>query len=190
MKRKFMNAGAMLFLASCILFACSEDGDPGPQGAQGPQGEQGPQGPQGDEGEQGEQGEAGTANVIYSDWFADDFKSDPDDFDQFPLVEGLQGFNPDQDLLIVYAKFQNASITTLPYTNIGDAELYSFRYFPESGNLNIQAWITDNELTVFSEFSEFRYVIVPGGVAAGGRVTSPVDYDDFNAVKAYYNIPD
>ena len=208
MKRKFMHAGALLFLASCLFLACGDDGDPGPQGAQGPQGEQGsqgPQGPQGDEGEQGEQGEQGepgTANVIYSDWIDSPFddptlpSNNPDlaDSKSFTLVTS-DVLNPNRDVVMVYGRVTGllSDVHTLPYSDIEESSEYSFYFDPviNATQINVTAQTTDGALSFFDKFTDYRYVIIPGGTPADtGKSTSPVDYEDYEAVKAYYNIPD
>ena len=208
MKRKFMNAGAMLFLASCILFACSEDGDPGPQGAQGPQGEQGPQGPQGpqgdegEQGEQGQQGEAGTANVIYSDWIDSPFddptlpSNNPDlaDSKVFTLLTSSD-LDPNRDVVMVYGRVSGvlADVHILPYSDIEGSAEYSFNLniLINAIRVRVMAQTTDGSFSFLDKFSDYRYVIIPGGTPADtGKSTSPVDYEDYEAVKAYYNIPD
>ena len=200
MKRKFMNAGAMLFLASCILFACSEDGDPGPQGAQGPQGEQGPQGPQGpqgdegEQGEQGQQGEAGTANVIYSDWIDSPFISALANSRSFTLLSSGD-LNPNRDIVMVYGRVDGTltDVHVLPYSDIEESSEYFFNLNPlvTETEVIVRAQKTDGSLGVFDKFADYRYVIIPGGTPANtGKSASPVDYEDYEAVKAYYNIPD
>ena len=37
-------------------------------------------------------------------------------------------------------------------------------------------------------YNRLRYVIIPGNITAGGK--SSLDYNDYEAVKAFYNLPD
>lgn len=47
---------------------------------------------------------------------------------------------------------------------------------------------TFTESAVLNNYTQFRYVIIPGGVPAGRAAA--VDYSDYEAVKRYYNLPD
>ena len=198
MKRKFMHAGALLFLASCLFLACGDDGDPGPQGAQGAQGEQGPQGPQGpqgDEGEQGQQGEPGTANVIFSDWIGSSFSSTSLGNSRSFTLLSSSDLNPNRDVVMVYGRVDGTltDVYILPYSDIEGSAEYFFNLNPMTTTTEVivRAQTTDGSLGIFDKFSDYRYVIIPGGTPADtGKSASPVDYEDYEAVKAYYNIPD
>lgn len=50
---------------------------------------------------------------------------------------------------------------------------------------------TESSVQIVEDQPLFRYIIIPGGnPVASGKSTPPVDFSDYEAVKAYYNIPD
>ena len=189
MKISVIKINTLLFAACCMFFACGDDGDPGPQG---PQGEQGVEGPQ------GEQGEPGTANVIYSDWipsgFPDGFLTEKE-FNIF-LPDDLP-FNGFTDVLLVFGRTNdndNAFVRPLPYSDLSAGLYYSYFFrgnIDEDIDPSIRIIGRDDNGGFLNFFISFRYVIIPGGVEAvsDGRVKAPVDYNNYEAVKSYYNIP-
>ena len=172
-----------------LLFSCAEDGEPGPQGEKGDHGEKGEQG------DQGEKGEPGIANVVYSDWIG-------------PLLEGRSSlayvplaefdktlYDPNSSVFLLYGTTESGGeINPLPLTlnettygywvdqtrpdpSVG--LIYLFRDAPTPASVPIGRTIP----------THFRYVIIPGGVSVGGRLAQP-DFDDYEAVKKFYNLPD
>ena len=216
MRISLIQINTLFFIACSMFYACGDDGDPGPQGPQGEQGEQGLQGPQGDSGEQGAQGEQGetgaqgdqgpqgepgepgTANVIYSQWIGSQLGPQFSEADNFNIDTDYL-IDLEQDMVRVYGRDQanDNLIHPLPYTDFEEDDYYTFSVTnasgfgtPPVGRINIEARSTNLSFSNFGKFSAFRYVIVPGAVLDGGRIKAPVDYDDYAAVKAYYNLPD
>ncbi len=170
---------AMVFLM--FIFSCS-DGEDGAIGPQGPQGEQGPQGAQGD---QGEQGEAGTANVIYSEWIARNFFIAGANEENFQGLEVLNDteFNPDTDVVLVFGRRGeegSVEIYQLPYLLISQDEWYGFGLLTASGGLSLQVRVRtlDGGTNIFTFFDEFRYVIIPGGVAKSSLNYQNMSYQE------------
>ena len=219
MKTQLIQIGSLLVVACCMFLACGDDGDPGPQGpqgeqglqgtpgaqgeqgpqgdqgepgAQGEQGEQGTQGAQGDKGDKGDKGETGTANVIYSDWIESPFGPPEAQSKFFNLAEGAP-FDLNTDVVLVYGRFDSGVpiVSILPFLEVDEAEYYHFTTIVINNVIRVLAKSTDGVNSFFDEFAEYRYVIIPGGVSvSGGRIKPPVDYNDYQAVKAYYNIAD
>ncbi|MGD1840285.1 MAG: hypothetical protein ACFB0B_05225 [Thermonemataceae bacterium] len=168
------------------LFACS-DGDDGEVG------------PQGEQGEQGSEGPAGTANVIYSDWIeselGDDTQSPRDGFDIGELSS--DEYNIETDLLLVYGRrltFGVNGIYPLPHLDITGDHFYSFLYNTMGNVLTVEVSTTDSTPVDGGFFDEFRYVIIPGGVPAGGdnaRGLQP-DYQNmsYEEIATLFNIPE
>ncbi|MEZ2444645.1 hypothetical protein AB6805_23125 [Chitinophaga sp. RCC_12] len=157
MKTKLLLVAGLLIM-SCL--ACSKTGPEGPQGAQGTQGTKG------DKGDTGSRGATGTANVIYSTW-----RSFTGKVAQWPIPAITKAIL-DNGIILVYVDF-GSTVLLVPYaSNAGDIKMYPQFYV---GGLNI---ISNIELNVF----RFRYVIIPGGVAA--RSASGVDYSDYQKVCA------
>lgn len=186
-----------------LLMACSaedgEDGATGPQGAQGIQGEQGAQGDAGQDGTdgaQGEQGEPGTANVIYSDWFTADFGPTP-------INEPLASYNQnvpslsqelkDNGLLMVYTRRDLGPgyvYFTLPYALYDPHyQFYSVKTFAYNNNINISIASIDGGDIYEPYFTEFRYVLIPGGTLASksGANLSKMSYPD---IATLFNLRD
>jgi hypothetical protein len=172
---------AMLAVMSAVIFmdACKgEKGDVGPAGTTGPTGAVGAVGAI------GPVGATGTANVQYSDWvpftLTGTLSSNGSTNIVLPKItqEVL-----DKYLIFSYLKFNSANwVYSLPLSfpsGGGKDETVAIRYY--LGN----AMITSN--VTYSNTS-FRYLLVPGGVPTGRKAA--VDYNDYNAVKKYYNLPD
>lgn len=202
---RFFTLAMLLLIASC-----GKEGDPGPQGVQGeqgpegpqgPQGEEGPQGPQGSQGVQGPQGEQGEpgANIIYSEWMDPDW-NDTDN----PRFKRMSFSPPDMNKNIwdtghiyMYWKTNNGTTYALPYTSFNSSgnPLISRTFFIRSAStlyVQIQKYQSDLATNEYSGgiYNKIRYILVPGEIAASGKKAVPVDFNDYEAVKAYYNIPD
>lgn len=196
MKKITLQLATGCLLALAISFSsCSKEGP------QGPQGEQGLQGAQGSAGVKGDKGEPGTANVIYSEWmdvaFAADTVHDGAIIDTIGFYATIEAPKLDLNILNtglikVFFNAANAddpfifplpyfspylNLTLEPNFSIGSIDIYS--------NLDVSSFIgTDNK-----HFQQFRYVLVPGGVAA--RKAGPVvDWNNYNAVKKYLSLND
>lgn len=208
--KKFNAISKLLLLTLFIsLGGCSsEDGAVGPQGPQGISGEDGSQGIQGEQGEQGVQGpigadgEDGNANVIYSDWFFPEWNEfDTPRAKRMAVTDPEFGENYDDGVILFYWITNNGSTFLVPWNS----------YSTSTGALNISrsmnvrgisgdVWITirryDRDFETRDTFGQFegiiynrlRYVIIPGNINVSGK--SALDYNDYEAVKAFYNIPD
>ncbi len=178
-----------------------EQGEQGPSGAQGEAGPAGPQGPQGEDGtdgmdgQDGQQGQTGTANVIYSDWIEGGFETDiSDGFDTFLITapEVTQTIL-DTGVILVFANSNTNTIYQLPVTfflNLN--ENYWFRVI-NVGTINIGVEGVEGNNAIGNPFlnNQFRYIIIPGGVAASGK-SSKIDYSkmSYKEIIAHFNIPE
>lgn len=187
--------------------AKGDKGDTGATGATGQTGAAGPQGPKGDtgatgatgatgqKGDKGDKGDTGTANVIYSAWI--DMRSgwvrNSDRHWFLPAFSAPQITQTvmDNGVILVYAKNIGSRVTPIPNS------YYGFDYQVWVNNILIyRIWpnISSTTPTIFSvsavlaDYTHFRYVIIPGGIPAGR--TAAVDFNDYEAVKKYYNLPD
>jgi len=194
---KILKLFKIVLCLSIFLVSCS--GDDGAIGPQGPEGEQGLQGDQGD------QGEAGTANVIYSDWIGVSFVGvGALETNIQPLaIFSPNELNIDQDVVLVYGKRDGGSdffegIYALPYFFSNQNEYYGFVFEAGAVNSSLQVRVssTDGGSNLFTFFNSFRYVIIPGGQAAGGRSASNKSQADYYAklsykeITALFNIPE
>jgi hypothetical protein len=188
-----------------VLVAMGCEGPTGPQGPQGPQGEQGPQGPegpqgpqgaqgpQGPEGPQGPQGTPGTANVIFSEWVAlSELEAASDttvvgrNYRKYDLpAPDLSQDIIDEGAILVYFRLSGV-VLQLPSTFGGANPIYiTFSPF-QPGVLSILSQNLDNTATGLNLAIEIRYILIPGGVAAGTANTPPSN--DYHAVMGYYGI--
>lgn len=197
MKTNVLTNKLVMLSAAILLWSCSaEDGEDGAIGPQGPQGEQGVAGPQGT---QGEQGEAGTANVIYSDWIPVDYITDG------AAESNLMGLgvlneselNQATDVVLVYGQRETEDGSTdgifgLPFILASQNEYYGFGLFEATGGTGIQVRVNtlDGGTNLFTYFTAYRYVIIPGGVPSAGK--SSVDYSkmSYTDLIDYFNIPE
>lgn len=188
---KNLLKSAAVILLTITMISCS--GDDGEQGLQGPPGEQGEQGPTGD---QGPQGETGTANVIYSNWISANYLlSGSQESNLMGLgVLNSSELNPDTDVVIVYGRRDASSDTdgiyTLPYLLSSQDEYYTFGLFDVTGGTGIQVRVntTDGGTNVFSFFTDYRYVIIPGGQTAAARGTKEYTSMSYKEISTLFNI--
>jgi hypothetical protein len=146
MKQKIPFPGLLVTLAVAIVFtSCTKTGQIGLQG---------PQGPQGNPGATGSQGNTGTANVIYSEWDSS-FTGTSVVWSVPAITQGVL----DSAVILVYVK-QETAIFQLPYDNLNGSGFY-LNDLMFVGQIQIYC-STGYTLKDFA----FRYVIIPGGVAA------------------------
>jgi hypothetical protein len=168
---------SIIVIAMLLIVVTGCEGPEGPTGPEGPQGEQGPAGPLGPAGEDGEDGEDGNANVIYSDWIALSTLSAPADttvlsrnYTRWHIpAEQLSQEIIDGGAVLVYFRLLGM-ITQLPYTvaSISDFDedvLITFAPFAP-GQITILSQSLDNTPFSLNSSSEFRYLLIPGGVPA------------------------
>lgn len=139
-------------------------------------------------------GKTGTANVLYSGWnYAKNFRDTTADNSALKaadlLAPALTTENLNSGLVQVYFTF-GGGVYALPYTNYAGGKLNNIAYLPRLKHFIITRFTADNTNSVpLSTALEYRYVIIPGGVAAPTAAKRP-DINDYKAVKKYYNIPD
>lgn len=206
---KKLNLLGIVGLVFCvsIFFGCSaedgEDGAIGPQGAQGEQGptgaqgEQGEQGPPGEDGQDGSDGQDGNANVIFSNWIAADWnvQDDPRSKAMNLLITEIDNIElRNRTLVYVYLQqWGTSSIYPMPNAGRWSNTWYSFTFGNNGVTLNgitISLLSTNGvDLTEFqysgSRGNRFRYVLIPESAQTG-----KLDYSNYEAVKAFYNLPD
>ncbi|WP_299259315.1 collagen-like protein [uncultured Aquimarina sp.] len=177
---KNLGKGIMLIMISLLIFSCSdgEDGAVGPAGLNGV------------DGTDGTDGETGTANVIYSDWIDSEFEEDiTDGFDSFSIsAPELTQELIESGTLLVYGRIDNGTVYQLPLVLYGFInESYFVRIIePGAFSLGVEGVASNNIGAPF--FNDvFRYIIIPGGLAAG---KSTVDYQNmsYEEIVEHFNI--
>ncbi len=184
-----MKALRVILLLAIVGFAgCSKDGEPGPQGPKGDQGEQGTQG------EQGLQGEPGTANVMYSEWITPEwYESSANYLIWYQTDENMTEDIVDKGMVHIYYKdntYNHVRTLTNPPADVSFTVI--LRKYTSSSEYTIYlgAYSADaSDLETLETNYKFRYVLVPGAVLTGGR-KADLDYENYEAVKAHFGIPD
>ncbi len=184
----------MLFVV-LLASACSKEGPIGPQGpagtdgTNGTNGAPGAQGSQGPAGPQGPQGNTGTANVIYSGWTK---KTNANwvNVNTTASTTTLEAPALTADLLssgtvLVYIRY---NLVVYPLAHTFNANIGTIDFSIVPGVITIRNYIDFVKLVKPLGDADFRYVLIPGGTQA--RAAAPVDYKNYEAVKAYYNLPE
>ncbi|MBN8823765.1 MAG: collagen-like protein [Spirosoma sp.] len=158
-----------LLMAVCILqTACK-----------GPQGEVGPAGPTG---ASGAAGPAGNANVLQINYAGRAVTG------SFTL--NLPGVNADRannSLVFCYIFGTNSNWYQLPGFTNGGAYEYRTYLIPAATSILGISRVTNSTGT--DTFVSIRVLVIQASSVVNGRKAA-VDYSDYNAVKAYYNLPD
>jgi hypothetical protein len=200
--RKFSLLSLLLVAITFVIVNCTKEGPEGPAGATGPQGPAGvgstgpagptgPTGPAGPTGPVGPQGPAGTANVIYSSWFNDaSFATGFNDTvltfvgtvsRRIKAVPNITQAIVDQGVVLSYLRggaVVNAQL--MPFTFFFTPSTMKYDYYPQAGKIFYYfADLTDGNASAFTATGfEYRYIIIPGGVA--GRGVTPL-YNGYTA---------
>ncbi len=183
---------SVLFIAG-LMMACSKDGQDGAVGPQGAQGEQGAAGAQ------GEQGNTGTANVISSDWIPMNFISPGAQQSNVMWLDTFSSkeLNPATDVVLVYGQRDtdgdNNGVYPLPFILATQDEYYGYGLFgakPSGTGIQVRVNSLDGGVNLFTFFTEYRYVIIPGGNPASSK--SSVDYTKmtYEEIAELFNIKD
>jgi hypothetical protein len=131
-------------------------------------------------------------SVVFSNWIQ---KTQPDwmqwgpakwttDMNTTSLTDAVR----DQGLVLVYFNFNNY-LSQLPHTGLGENLLLDYHF--QTGI--ITARYTYGGGTVAGDILniKLRYILIPSSSFSGSgkMMSSPVDYNDYNAVCEYYKIP-
>lgn len=164
--RTFLTSWDSLSLIVLLMAACAAN--------------EGPPGPVGPPGADGEDGADGAANVIYSEWIP----FDQTNWSEATMVFGftqrqyevavpeLDDAMIDEGLVAVYVRFggTGSATMTLPYLGpVTQSVDQMLAYNIDVGILQLVLFnVTDrgSDPGVFGGSNSFRYVLVPGGVAA------------------------
>jgi len=202
MKFNFSKSLYLLLVLPLFFASCSKQGPAGPAGAAGPQGPAGTAGVAGAPGTQGAQGNPGTANVIYSAWLDVAFK--PLDTATNPTTGKLDTLSyianiPAPQLVdsimnkgevkvyLNLGSVDTATIVALPFTT-----LYGVLISPyfSIGTISLVANADASTVTdAGKKYLQYRYIIIPGGTAAGRRPNG-ISWNNYAEVKKYLGLKD
>lgn len=175
--KTFKTLFAILVIAMITISCSSDDGADGADGAQGP---------------------AGTANVIYSAWI-----SAPAGTPE--TIDGTSGLSTsiaapqltadimEKGTILVYMSFGSATNTfTLPYTSTAGGFTNTITAIASLNTIKLFRFKHANDGTTVSlpATLKWRYVLIPGGVAASNSKKVNPDYSkmSYEEVCAYFNI--
>lgn len=197
----------LILIIFVFVVSCSSDdgGDPvpgeqgpvGEAGPTGPQGEEGPAGPQGPAGADGEDGKDGNANVMYSEWM--NFVWNEGNYARNKSMRVADdGFSENYygGVVLFYMKYNNGRTYPFPhyiYKSTGELLLRKDALTLGASGEALITFVKYGEDFVASDYgsTQFRYIIIPGSTEITGKLKpKELDYSDYDAVKAYYNIPD
>lgn len=188
MKKITFLFSAFAFILAIAFTSCSKEGPAGPQGDQGIQGPKGDPGPK---------GETGSANVIYSAWLNVTYNDGVAVVNAPKLTKEI--LNSGEIKVYWNAGDSNDPFVVpipcvVPITLLMDdpdadqPDVFIDNYF-EVNNIYL---VSNYDLTSRSDGSfKVRYILIPGSVNArkiGGEES--VNWNDYNAVKAYLNLQD
>jgi len=90
----------------------------------------------------------------------------------------------------VYFNF-GGGVYALPYTSYAGGKLNTMSYLPRLGHFIITRFTSDNSNSVaLSTILQYRYIIIPGGVAVAAANPQHIDLNDYEAVRKFYRIKD
>ena len=162
----------------------------GPKGDKGDKGDTGARGAQGERGPKGDKGDPGTANVVYSEWIRADWTIFNARLRTF-TINGLQTLlNSENSSVHLYMRFGVERVSyPLPYTEFwNDGNVTSSYMFGQS-HIDMRVAGAGIDVNPF-RYNEiyFRYVIIPGGVAASAQVDG-INLNNLEAVSQAFDIP-
>ena len=172
--KKSILLSFLLLAVSFLTINCSKEGPVGPAGVTGAAGPAGPAGPT---------GPTGASSVIYSPWFTSSvawttpgLSSSDYSFDR--AAPGITQTILDNGVVMSYVKLstEGSVVRTLPTTafNINGFHFYNF-LMPSVSTIRYTYIFTDNP-DIPTTTTQFRYIIIPGGVA-GGRLPSGASHN-------------
>lgn len=192
MKFNFSTPFYLLLTIPLFFTSCAKTGPEGPAGATGAQGAAGPTGTAG---AQGTKGDPGAANVIYSQWL-DVTYSGSDSTAWIATIAAPQLVDSilNKGTMKVYLNAGSDSVNSqfvmaLP---IYDAFVVGAIINPYFSNQSITLASTADLSTVTdngNKYFQYRYVLIPGGTAAG-RNPKGIDWNDYQQVKKYLGLKD
>lgn len=187
MKAKFNFLLTALFITGVMFTSCEGDagpegpkgdtGAPGPAGTAGPEG---PAGPAGATGPQGPKGDTGNANVIQITYGSRTHSGAEISYNLTDVT--IEQVNSS-------AFFCYVNVSGFWYALPGNVtSAFSYRTFARSSGAS-QFFINRLTGTGNQTFTSTRIVLIPASDLRNGRQAA-VDFNNYEAVKKHYNLPD
>jgi len=185
----------LLFALCCSLLLTSCEGPAGADGAMGPVGPAGPLGPTGAVGPAGTTGQPGNANVIQISYTTKTWGSAKGFSQQFIFPSNVTTAVMNNSAVLVYmtdAIPNNASSYgwyaipgIVPSTGVEHEFYFQTTFGGNTAGINIYRRVASTS----SLSASTRIVIIPANDLRNGRKAA-VDFSDYQAVKAFYNLKD
>ena len=132
-------------------------------------------------------------NVVFSNWIT---KTEANwvgfgtteiktEFNTTSLTEAMKN----QGLVLVYLEFPNGSVYHLPYVKLEYQQVIDYTFI--TGKITVAIKMINNGAITGVADLRFRYILIPASTCPGagnGRISSPIDFSDYNAVCRYYGI--
>ena len=187
MKKYTLFLSAAIVAVFVMLQSCSKaaDGTVGPKGDTGSTGPAGPAGLAGANGAPGAAGQNGNANVTQITFLATFVPDATGRLFTFPAA--ITSTILSTSAVHVYVQASNFPGVWYPIPGFISGNLDNFRTYIDAANRQV-AVIRQSGTTVTS-ITSTRVVIIPANNITFGRKAN-IDYADYNAVKAAYNLPD
>jgi len=152
----------------------------------------GKDGAAGTNGTNGTNGATGTANVMYSPWLDVTFTLNTTDSFYYATITAPKLVDSilQKGTVMTYINANTAASPTvfpLPYTDLTSFLFIDVAYTQGKINLSSDGNISTTT-SGGSKVQQYRYVIIPGGVATGRMAT--VDWKNYYAVKEYLGLKD
>lgn len=183
MKKYSLLLSTAILAVFMILQSCTKpaNGEVGPQGLTGPQGAAGPAGPAGSQGPAGQNGNANVIQITYGP------KTHSGSEINYSLT-GVTQSTLTNSAYFTYVNPGNGLWYSLPGTTSGGTREYR-TYVSAAATSTPLLYISRSTGTGTETFTATRIVIIPASDLRNGRKAA-IDYSDYEAVKAYYNLPD
>jgi hypothetical protein len=191
--KPFLTLFTSLVVVTVIFTQCKK-GDAGPAGPAGAAGATGPAGPA------GPKGDTGTANVIYSAWLDVTYVVDTIHTGTIVDTVGYHGNITankltstilDRGEIKVYMNWGTTATPDVAPLPILDVFFTGLIINPEFELQKITLFANGNASTFTTggqKYLQYRYILIPGSVS--GRLSKPIDWNDYNKVKAYLGLED
>lgn len=196
--KSFATPISLLLVVTLFFAACTKEGPVGPAGPAGATGAAGPAGPAG---AQGPKGDTGTANVIYSNWLDVAYTADTvhngNVIDTIGYSAAITAARLTSTILSngdvkVYLNAGTAAsplVIPLPVYEPFLVGIIINPYF-QVGKINL---IASDDAGTFTNTNgqkawQYRYILIPGGTPSGRM--AKINWNDYNAVKAYLGLKD
>lgn len=196
MKFNFSTSLYLLLAIPLFFASCSKEGPAGVAGVQGPAGPTGAAGAAGAPGAAGTQGNPGTANVIYSAWLDVTYQGSDStgwvaEIPAPQLVDSILNSGTIKVYLNAGSDSANSQfVVPLPIYDIFVVGAIVNTYF---SNQSITLASTGDLGTVIdngNKYQQYRYVLIPGGTAAGRNPKGSINWNNYAEVKKYLGLKD